>query len=362
MFIVLSGFSGLKTFTLQFSTIVDPDLKVLPLEGKSFEVTPSLLDSVSSLDEVSSVAQVIEERVVVNYEAKNEIVTLKGIDDNFPQSTIDSILVQGSWFRGYDNQVVSGWGVSNNLELGVLQFDKTLHLYVPKPGKGQMTSIKGAYNSVKAINTGVFQINEELDNSFVFTSFNMAKNLLNYKEGQISAIEIKLHPDSEHEDVKAALYNIFGDLVIIKDKFQLNDALYKMLNTENLVVYLIFLLVLIIALFNVIGSLIMMILDKKKNLKTLFNLGTTVRDIRRVFFLQGSLMVLLGGGIGLALGFILVALQKSFGWVPITPSLPYPVEIKVINFIIVIATISILGIVVSKLASSRISKNLIAVS
>jgi lipoprotein-releasing system permease protein len=132
-----------------------------------------------------------------------------------------------------------------------------------------------------------------------------------------------------------------------------------MLNTENLAVYLIFTLVLIIALFNVIGSLIMMILDKRKSLSTLFNLGATVKDIRKIFFVQGSLMSIFGGIIGLFLGLLIVVLQKAFSLIMITPSLPYPVTIKILNFLIVLATISVLGILASKIASQRITKNLV---
>jgi len=132
-----------------------------------------------------------------------------------------------------------------------------------------------------------------------------------------------------------------------------------MLNTENLAVYLIFTLVLIIALFNVIGSIIMMILDKKKNLNTLFNLGVTIKDIKRIFFLHGSLMTILGGALGLSLGFVFVWGQKLFSLIMITPSLAYPVSIKPINFVIVFVTISVLGILASKIASGRISKKLI---
>jgi lipoprotein-releasing system permease protein len=147
--------------------------------------------------------------------------------------------------------------------------------------------------------------------------------------------------------------------VEIKNRAQLNGALYKMLNTENIVVYLIFTLVIIIALFNVIGALIMMILDKKESLYTLFNLGTTTDDIKRIFFLQGTLMTVLGGVIGLTIGFIVVFLQQQFDLVMITPSLPYPVTIKAINFAIVLLTIGSLGIVASKIASNRINKTLV---
>ena len=135
-----------------------------------------------------------------------------------------------------------------------------------------------------------------------------------------------------------------------------------MLNTENMTVYLIFTLVIIIALFNVIGALIMMILDKKESIKTLFNLGTTAKDIKKVFFLQGSLMTVLGGVLGLLLGFILV-LNQLYGpsalRIMITPSLPYPMTIQPINFVIVLLTIGILGLIASKIASSRVSKGLI---
>jgi len=135
-----------------------------------------------------------------------------------------------------------------------------------------------------------------------------------------------------------------------------------MLNTENLAVYLIFTLILIIAFFNVIGSLIMMMLDKKKSLSTLFNIGATVKDIRRIFFLQGTLMSIVGGIIGLITSFILVILQQTFSLFMITPSLAYPVVVKVENFFIVFLTITILGIIASKIASVRITKSLVKVS
>ncbi len=359
LFIVLSGFAGLKDFSLQFSTIVDPDLKILSAKGKSFELTQEALTQITALEDIASYSKIIEERVVFNFDNKNIIATLKGVDENYPKSTIDSILVQGRWFEPNTDQIVAGWGVSNNLSFGVFDYAKTIRVSVPKPGKGQISSIKGAFNSINATNAGVFQINEELDNAYVYANFETTKHLLDYKERQISAIEIQLKNPEDTEIVKQQLLAIFGDTVIIKNRIQLNDALYKMLNTENLAVYLIFTLVLIIALFNVIGSIIMMILDKKKNLNTLFNIGVTIKDIRRIFFLQGGLMAVLGGALGLLLGFIVVWIQKLFSLVMITPSLAYPVSIKPINFVLVFVTISVLGILASKIASVRISKRLI---
>jgi lipoprotein-releasing system permease protein len=360
LFVVLSGFAGLKDFSLQFSSLVDPDLKALTSQGKSFTFTQDQLKQLDNLDGIISYSKVVEERVVLNFNNKNLVVNLKGVDENYPKSTIDYILVQGQWFEPNTNQIVAGWGVSNNLSFGVFDYAKTIRISVPKPGKGQISSIKSAFNSINATNSGVFQINEDLDNSYVYTNLETVKYLLNYKDNQVSAIEFQLSNPEEIDMVKQRLYTIFGDNIIIKTRAQLNDALYKMLNTENLAVYLIFTLVLIIALFNVIGSIIMMILDKKKNLNTLFNIGVTLKDIRRIFFLQGSLMTVLGGGLGLLLGYVTILLQDRFSLIMITPSLPYPVTIKPINFVIVFVTISVLGILASKIASSRISKQLIA--
>jgi len=359
LFIVLSGFAGLKDFSLQFSSIVDPDLKILSVKGKSFKITQEELAQLDDLESIASYSKVIEERVILNFDNKNIIANLKGVDENYPKSTIDSILVQGRWFEPNTDQIVSGWGISNNLSFGIFDYAKTIRISVPKPGKGQISSIKGAFNSVNTTNSGVFQINEELDNAYVYANFDTAQYLLGYKRHQISAIEFQLTNSEDIDAVKQQLLTIFGDKVVVKNRMQLNDALYKMLNTEYLAVYLIFTLVLIIALFNVIGSIVMMILDKKKNLNTLFNLGATIKNIRHIFFLQGSLMTLIGGSIGLLLGFILLWFQKMFSLVMITTSLPYPVTIKPINFIIVFVTISVLGVLASKIASARISKKLI---
>jgi lipoprotein-releasing system permease protein len=193
----------------------------------------------------------------------------------------------------------------------------------------------------------------------VYANIETVRYLLSFQPEQISALELKLNETADENIIKDKILNVLGNRVEIKNRAQLNGALYKMLNTENIVVYLIFTLVIIIALFNVIGALIMMILDKKESLYTLFNLGTTTDDIKRIFFLQGTLMTVLGGVIGLTIGFIVVFLQQQFDLVMITPSLPYPVTIKAINFAIVLLTIGSLGIVASKIASSRINKTLV---
>lgn len=360
LFIVLSVFAGLKDYSLQFSSFVDPDLKLLPSEGKSFLFTDDDVSKFNSIDGIAFYSEIIEERIIIKSENKNLLATLKGVDSNFLNVTnVDSMVTKGSWISPESNDVVSGWGISNKLSFGILDYRKALSLYVPKPGKGQSSSLKSIYNSAYVNNVGLFDINEELNSEFVFSGIDLAKQLLNYKENQISAVELKLNPNANEGDVRAEINSSFPNRFTIKNREQLNDALFKMLNTENLAIYLIFTLVIIIALFNVIGAIIMMILDKKKSLNTLFNLGTEPKNIKSIFFWQGSLMTMLSGIIGVALGLLIVFFQQSFELVMLTPELPYPVRLNAFNVLIVLATIFALGVVASRIASQRITKNLI---
>tara|TARA_R110002050_G_scaffold229051_2_gene364643 strand:+ start:1911 stop:3116 length:1206 start_codon:yes stop_codon:yes gene_type:complete len=360
LFIVLSGFAGLKNFTLKFSSVVDPDLKAEPTIGKSFLLSEAQIEKLNQIDDIAVYSKIIEERAFISFDEKTYLANIKGVDEHFQKVVaIDSVLEYGSWLDQKSNQIVVGWGIANNLSMGVLDYSKTVNVYVPKPGKGQITSIKNAFNSVRTLNVGIFSINEKFDDSYVFTSLDLAQNLLNYQPNQTSAIEFKLKAGVDENVAKQNIQTVLGADVIIKNRAQLNDALYKMLNTENLAVYLIFTLVLIIAFFNIIGSLVMMMLDKKKSLNTLFNIGATVKDIRKIFFLQGSLMSIVGGIIGLVVAIIIALLQKAFDLVMITPSLAYPITIKIENFFVVFFTISILGIIASKIASVRITKSLV---
>ncbi len=360
LFIVLSVFAGLKDYSLNFSTFVDPDLKLIPSEGKSFQWTENDHTSLLKIEGISASSEIIEERIFIKSENKNQIATLKGVDENYLNvTTIDSMVTKGNWITANSNEVVSGWGISNNLSFGVLDYLKPLSFYVPKVGKGQATSIQGYYNSVYVNNVGLFDINEQLNNNYVFSDIKLAKQLLNYKDEQLSAIEIKLKPKANEDLIRSEIEAAFTGKFNIKNRAELNDALFKMLNTENLAIYLIFTLVIIIALFNVIGAIIMMILDKKKSLNTLFNMGTETKAIRSIFFLQGSLMTVVSGLIGVSLGLLIVFIQQSFEFVMLTPDLAYPVRINVLNVLIVLGTIFGLGIVASKIASQRITQGLI---
>ncbi|MDT0557998.1 FtsX-like permease family protein [Ichthyenterobacterium sp. W332] len=360
LLIVLSGFAGLKDYSLEFSSLIDPDLKVFPKDGKTIELSNNALNKILIIEGVSKVSKTLEERAMLKFNDKPLVAFIKGVDDQFNAVTsIDSLIPQGNWLTNNSNEVVAGWGISNSLSFGVLDYARVLEVSVPKPGKGQFSSASSLFNSVNTINVGLFDINEDLNNTYVFASLDLVQALLNYNNNQISNLEVKLTEDADVDFVSSKIASILNNNVEVKNRAQLNDALYKMLNTENLIVYLIFTLVIIIALFNVIGAIIMMILDRKRSLQTLFNLGAEPLDIRRIFFLQGSLMTLLSGIIGIVLAILLIGLQKLTGFIMLTASLPYPVHLKPLNIVLVFITFSTLGILASKIASNRITKSLI---
>tara|TARA_R110002124_G_scaffold17532_3_gene73322 strand:+ start:186096 stop:187301 length:1206 start_codon:yes stop_codon:yes gene_type:complete len=362
LFIVLSGFAGLKDFSLQYTNIFDSDLKIIPASGKTFSLTPNGEQEIKKIKEIEAYSKIIEERVFLQYKGKSNIAYIKGVDASYDLvNPVDSILFYDSWFVPNQNEVVVGIVTANKLSMSTRDYGNPLEIFVPRPGTGQINALdpSQAFTKENVVVSGIYEVNEDLNSKYVFSDIDFARSLLKLDSTQVYSVEFKLASNASEELAREKLQAIFSEEIIIKNRIQQNDALYKMLNTENIAVYLIFTLVLIIALFNVIGSIIMMILDKRKNIKTLYNVGANLKDIRRIFFLQGTLMTTLGGALGIFLGVLAVWAQLQFEFINITATLPYPVKLKPLNILIVFATITILGIIASKLASSRVREKLL---
>lgn len=363
LFIVLSGFAGLKTFSLSYTTMVDPDLKALPQIGKFFSISGEQEKELRQLPGIIAFSREIEEKVYLTHEHKSHIAYIKGIDSTYLRTTpIDSSqYFYGDWTINA-MQGVAGQGIANLLGLSINNFRSPLLVRVPKPGKGLLGQqlLKDAYNEASLVISGIYQIEEELNRKYIFADLPLVQALLEKDSTQVSGINFKLEKKADIPLLREKISSIFPGQLVLKDRTELNSTLHRMLNTENLATYLIFTLVLIIALFNVVGAIIMMILDKRQDLKTLYNLGVTIKGLRRIYFIQGMLVTGLGGFIGVFLGSLLIWSQLTFGWLKITPSLAYPVEYGTLNVIIVFGTILILGILASLIASSRINKELIA--
>lgn len=360
LFVVLSVFSGLREFSLSFSNDFDPDIKGTAVAGKFFTLTSQQEQKLNQIPGIASYSKVLEERVLFFFDGKEQVTYLKGVDSKFTQTNVvEQNVVNGKWLKPNTIEVVIGYGISEKLSLGLYDFNNPFEVYVPRKGKGVIESEAEAFNKTRLIPVGIYAISEDLDQKYVFCDLTLAQELLELQSNQFSGIEIKLKPDADEAAVMKAVADLFKNKLQIRNRAQQNATLYKMLNTENIAVYLIFTLVIIIALFNLIGALIMMILDKKSNLKTLHSLGSDIKDLKKIFLLQGSLLSVFGGLLGLILGIVIVVIQQQFKWVMITESLAYPVVFSIQNVAIVFGTIVTLGVVSSWIASSRVSKKLL---
>jgi lipoprotein-releasing system permease protein len=362
LFIVLSGFSGLKNYSLSFSNTFDPDAKAIPAVGKHFSLSAEQENELSQISGVISFSRELEERVYLTHNQKSMIAFIKGVDQNYSATTaIDSAIFLGQYDLSLQ-QVVAGIGVASLLNLSLNDFKNPLVVLVPKPGKSaKRTSGFGEqpYNQFSTVMSGIYQVEETLDKKYVFAELPLVQAMLELDSTAVSGINFSLDPNVREELVRDKIAGVLGENVLLKSRRELNQTLHRMLNTENLATYLIFTLVLIIALFNVVGAIIMMILDKKDHLKTLFAIGLTIEELRRIYFLQGVLITCVGGIIGVLFGVVLIASQILFGWLLITPSLPYPVALNFENLAVVLLTITILGIIASRIAGSRIQSGLL---
>jgi lipoprotein-releasing system permease protein len=362
LFIVLSAFAGLKTFSLQFTNTFDPDLKAIPATGKFFSISEEDEKVLSELNGVANYSKEIEDRVYLAFREKGDFAYIKGVDENYRSVTgVDSTLYFGNWGVTEYNAVM-GIGIYNSLGVPMNDYRTPMQVLAPKPGEGSFSpqSLNTKfYNDLSLVVSGVYAIEEGLDKKYVIAKLNLVQELLEKDSTEVSGINFKLNTTIPLEEVRSNIKNTLGDKALVLSRRELNGTLYKMLNTENIATYLIFTLVLIIALFNVVGAIIMMILDKQQNSKTLFALGTTIKELRKIYFVQGILVTALGGIIGVLIGSALIGSQLAFEWLKITPSLAYPVEYDFLNVLVVLATIIILGLISSKIASSRITKKLV---
>lgn len=359
LFVFLSVFSGLREFSLNFANASDPDLRIETVTGKTFLVTEKQEKLLNKSEYIVSFSKIIEERVYFMYDNKEIFAFIKGVDDQYIKITdFNKHLYAGEWFEPDSENVVIGADISRKLGLGLFDYNNALEAYVPKPGKGDIENPNEAFNKIALLPSGIYSINEELDGKYVFCSMNLAQQFLGLKNNEITNLEIKLKPSADENIVRKELISILGKSIKIKNRAQLNDSLYKMLQSENLFIYLFSTLVVILTLFCLAGAIVMIIIDKRDNLKTLYNIGVTQASIRTIFFTQGIIITLFGLLIGLGIAIGIILLQQHFSFIMITPTMPYPVLFEWKNIGIVVMTIIILGLISSWIASGTVNKKL----
>lgn len=361
MFIIISVFSGLEDLNRDMIKNLHADLTVSAKAGKTLKNLASVEKALKNNPEIAASSKVIEEKVLVTYRDNSEIAYLRAVDSAYTTvNPIDKDIFFGKFpsFK-YSNEVIMENGLDNRLKIpaGTDVEDFAL-MYMPKPGTGLISKEEDIFNKKEIYVTGVFSGNDQLNN-YVMAPLELAQELLGIPKNSAYQVVIKLKNPEKSDDVKANIADALGSNYVIKTKSEENSAFWKMINTEKLMIYLIFALVIFITTFNLAGAIIILQLDKKNQSKSLISLGLPMSHLRKIYFYTGLLIVLFGIISGLIIGTILCFVQMNTGVFKATADLPFPVKIIPENYLWVTLTALLFGLSVSWFFSKINKENIL---
>lgn len=359
MIIVLSTFNGFENIVEGMINNYDPDIKITAKGKKTFVLDSAISEQLKNSEEVSYYTTVLEEKVVIKYDQHQEIARIKGIDPSSPHGTLDSLVVLGEFYLGdsLKNFGVFGAGLAKKLNL-FPGSPELVTVFVPRRDVEYNAMNPTASLSTQYLrSSGTFTVHEEVDNEVFMTRLDFAQSLLSYPNS-ISALELTLVPEVDPVDAKEELIELLGEQWEIKTRRELNEVLYKIFSSEKWFTYAILSLVLFISSFNIFGSLIMLVIDKKKDIGILKSMGAEEGILFRVFLWQGTYIALIGGGIGILCSIVLVWSQQYFEWFSMENAIvsAYPVELLWSDVMLTILTIVFLGTTISLYPAYKASK------
>lgn len=349
----LSVFNGFQELVAGMFTAFDPELKITTTEGKTFDSRDSLVKLVRELPEVEVSTLSIEENAMVQYKGRQAVVTIKGVEDNFEQLTeIDSILYGYGKFVLYDEIVdygIMGAQLSSTLGTGLRPIDP-IEVYAPKRGQQvNMANPTSSFEQAYLFSPGVvFAVNQEkYDATYVLTSMDFARRLFDY-DTEITSLELKLKEGTNTGTVQRKIQQLLGADFRVQNRYEQQADVFRIMEIEKLISYLFLSFILLVACFNIIGSLSMLIIDKKEDVKTLRNLGADNRLIVRIFFTEGCLISLIGALIGIVGGIGLCLLQEHYGLIALGTQGgfvvdAYPVSVQVGDVVLIFVTVLAIG-------------------
>lgn len=348
LIIVLSVFNGLEEMVNSLFSTFDPDLEVRVDTGKVFTPAEEQLASLHEVEGVAGFSLVLEENSLLRYDDRQYIATVKGVDESYAEITgLDSVMWDGEFLLRAESgrpHAVVGLGVANRLGIGV-SFITPLIIYLPER-LGRVSNPANAFVRRYIYPSGIFSIEQEYDSQYLYVPIEVMRELLMYTD-EVSSIEIKYSPGYDNEDVQPAVEDVFGPGYTVKNKYQQQEIFYKVMQSERLAIFFILTFIILIASFNIIGSLTMLIIEKKRDITILHNMGATNRLIKRIFIFEGWLISILGAVTGLVLGFIVCLLQQQFGFVKLQGETliidAYPVVMQAADFIAVLVTVLVIG-------------------
>lgn len=340
----LSVFNGFHDLISSFFTHFDPDLKIETIKGKVFTPDGDVVRAIEATDGVEVVSLTLEDNAVAKYKESQAMVTIKGVDDNFQALThIEEILHGNPEFKLYDEYAdygIIGQGLMYLLGTGVQPFDP-IEVYAPrKGGKVNLTNPMANFQRAPLYSPGtIFNINDSrYASSYIIASLDYARKLFGYTS-EVTGIEVRLTDEADVSRVKEALQATVGDTFTVKDRYEQQEATFKVVKMEKFITYLFLCFILMVACFNIISSVSMLILDKRDNASTLRSLGATDGMVSRIFIYEGNLIALIGALVGLVLGIILCLLQQKFGFISLGDGQfvvsAYPVRVQFSDVVLV---------------------------
>lgn len=359
LILILSVFNGFESLTKSFLDSYNPDYKIVSNEGKLFELSPTQFERISSIESIAY-SKVIEEVAHFEYNSRQQIGVLKGVDTNFVEVTnFDNAIRDGrAIFRDSDGlfKVVVGNGISNMLNIALNSKMESFKISVPNRKKRGVMDRDFKSRAMRV--SGVFSLRNEKDNQYVITDYDLASSLLDLR-GQLSAIEIAILPGGSKSVIENELLSLFPkDRFKVMDRLEQDSSALKVMNIEKWSSYLIFSFTLILIIFNVIGCLWMIVLEKKKDIAVLQSLGATKRMIRKIFLYEGCMISFLGFSIGFVFSLVFYILQKTVGIIMVPEGYTitsYPMSLELFDVLVIFSTVMLLGIIASLPAAKMAS-------
>ena len=365
LIIVLSVFNGMEGLVRSSFNSFNPDYQILPKEGKVFATDTFPMAELQKLEGVQAVFEVVSDMTLMTYNEKQLLVSVKGVSPDYLQSTgIDSLLIDGNSTLQYSEgpAAVMGAIAAGNIQLN-MHSPEQLKVYYPKRLLKNLSDPARAFNIDYVIPAGVFASYTEYDEKYVFVPLNFARSIMNY-ENEVTSIELKLKNPKEYVKIRASIEKVLAGNYILKDKYQQEESLYKTMKSEKLMVFVILAFILVVAGFNMIGTLSMLIIEKKDDLSVLYAMGAGKSLVRKIFMVQGGFISLLGGMAGLFIGLLVCFLQMKFHIVGLGDGSSgylinyYPVHLEWLDFVMVLFTILIISVITSYIPI-RYMKNIV---
>ncbi len=360
--VVLSVFNGFEKLILSLFNAFNPDMEIRLREGKVFSVDDLPLEELKNIPGVVLYSELLEETALLTYRDRQHLVTMRGVNDTFVEITgIDSMLVAGEFIleQGDADFLVLGQGVEYVLGANINDFQHMLNLYVPRRGRSTGLQPSQAFNASSNFASGIFGLQSEFDMEYILVPMRLARRLLEY-DNEVTSLVIGLDPAANPGRVQQQVQELVGPHFEVRNRLQQQDFLYKVMRSEKWAIFLILSFILVIASFNVIGSLTMLVIEKSRDIKILHSMGASQKVIRRIFLVEG-IMISLGGALaGIILGGLVSWLQMRFGIIGIQADGSfiidaYPVAVQGMDFVLVSITVFGIGLLASILPIRNIS-------